>query len=217
MPLIRVVHNKNYTVISNEAIRDKKLSLKAKGLHHLLLSYSDNFSVSIKGLESLCKESRDAISSAINELIKHGYIIRNKINNGRIKYDYTVYESPMQKNQSGNSVTVNPNLVNTNKVNTNKVNTNTTLEEIFSKFNLVDNSKYPFPEFTAKGFTEFMIKSLSKRYSDKSVDKIIKNILLKILNDNIDGDIQHDINKYKKSLNSNETINYYSLLIENES
>ena len=38
MAVIRVEKNKNYTVMSNVHLRDKALSLKAKGLLSLILS-----------------------------------------------------------------------------------------------------------------------------------------------------------------------------------
>lgn len=76
---IRVSHQKNYTCITNVAIRDKRLSLKARGLHHLLLSYPDGWRVKIEHLVSESdKDGRTAIASALQELERCGYLVRQQ-------------------------------------------------------------------------------------------------------------------------------------------
>ena len=50
MAVIRVEKNKNYTVMSNVHLRDKALSLKAKGLLSLILSLPDDWQYNVKGL-----------------------------------------------------------------------------------------------------------------------------------------------------------------------
>ena len=50
MATIRVHKTKNYTVMSNTHLRDKNLSLKAKGLLSVMLSLPDNWDYSIAGL-----------------------------------------------------------------------------------------------------------------------------------------------------------------------
>lgn len=86
--IIRVEHSKNYTVISNDAIRDKRISLKARGLHHLLLSYPDSWRISIEHLsgEASDKDARTAIQSALKELEDFGYLTREQVRDkkGRI-------------------------------------------------------------------------------------------------------------------------------------
>ena len=113
--IIRVEHAKNYTCISNEAIRDKRLSLKARGLHHLLLSYPDNWRVSIEHLaaEASDKDARTAIQTALKELEALGYISREQIrgDKGRIiGWEHVVRELPqagfpiVEKSTCGKSV-----------------------------------------------------------------------------------------------------------------
>lgn len=67
----------NYTIVSNYFLQDKQLSLKAKGLFALMLSLPDDWDYSIKGLESLCKDGKDSISSALKELETAGYVVRD--------------------------------------------------------------------------------------------------------------------------------------------
>ncbi len=103
MSVIRVEKTKNYTVMSNYHLREKKMSLKAKGLLSLMLSLPPKWDYSIRGLVSICKEKELAIKNTLNELKTFGYLhiekeYPNKENNGRIQYIYTVYECPKNEN-----------------------------------------------------------------------------------------------------------------------
>lgn len=104
MSVIRVHKNKNFTVMSNVHLRDKELSLKAKGLLSIMLSLPDDWSYSISGLCAICKESETAVKSALDELKTRKYVVVNreepsKENGGRIKYNYDVYEEPREEIQ----------------------------------------------------------------------------------------------------------------------
>ena len=110
MEVIRVIKNKNYTTISNQIFKDKKISLKAKGLMGYLLSLPNDWDLSINGIVSCSKEGRTSIRTVFNELINFGYIERKQIRNkGKfVGYDYFVFEQPkLQKPTS-----VKPTLVN---------------------------------------------------------------------------------------------------------
>lgn len=102
MATIRVHKTKNYTVMSNTHLRDKKLSLKAKGLLSVMLSLPDNWDYSIAGLVAISKENETAVKSALNELKDNNYVVvtkenPTKSNGGRIKYTYEVYEEPYKQ------------------------------------------------------------------------------------------------------------------------
>jgi len=97
MDIVRVIKSKDYTTICNRIFKDKRLSLKAKGLLAMLLSLSDHWELSIKGLIVILKEGESAIRSTINELIKNGYVERERVKNEKgviIGINYTVFESP---------------------------------------------------------------------------------------------------------------------------
>lgn len=99
MATIRVHKTKNYTVMSNTHLRDKKLSLKAKGLLSVMLSLPDTWDYSIAGLVAISKENETAVKSALNELKDNNYVVvtkenPTKSNGGRIRYTYEVYEEP---------------------------------------------------------------------------------------------------------------------------
>lgn len=104
MTVMRTFKNKNYTVMSNIHLRNKNLSLKAKGLLSVMLSLPDNWNYSIAGLVAICKENETAIKSALNELKEHGYLIVNKLKpckatKGKIGYEYLIFETPDKKEQ----------------------------------------------------------------------------------------------------------------------
>lgn len=77
MSVIRVEKSRNYSVISNVHLRDRELSLKAKGLLSLILSLPDNWQYSVNGLAAITKEGRTGIMSALRELERAGYLTRH--------------------------------------------------------------------------------------------------------------------------------------------
>lgn len=100
--VMRVFKTKDYTTMSNYHLKDKNLTLKAKGLLSIMLSLSDEWEYSIAGLCSICVENETAIKSALNELKDNGYLIVNKklpneTKSGRIEYEYYIYETPKQE------------------------------------------------------------------------------------------------------------------------
>lgn len=99
--VFRVEKNANYTVMSNHHLRNKEMSLKAKGLLSLILSLPPEWNYSMAGLCAICKESQTAMRSAIKELETHKYLVRRRTKNdlGHFEYMYIVYEVPYTENQ----------------------------------------------------------------------------------------------------------------------
>ncbi|MBO6108029.1 MAG: helix-turn-helix domain-containing protein [Eubacterium sp.] len=116
MPVFRVEKSRDYTTMSNFHLRDKSLSLKAKGLLSQILSLPDNWNYSVSGLAAINKESRDSIRTAITELEGCGYIVRNRLrtNDGKLgDMEYVVHEKPVsQKPTSGEPTLEKPMLEN---------------------------------------------------------------------------------------------------------
>ena len=100
MAVIRVEKTQNYTVMSNHHLRNKEMSLKAKGLMSLMLSLPPTWDYSIGGLVAICKESHTSIRSALKELEQNRYLVRERINSekGYFTYEYTLYEIPHTEN-----------------------------------------------------------------------------------------------------------------------
>lgn len=97
MAIYRVERTRDYTVMSNYHLKDRELSLKAKGLLSMILSLPDEWNYTLRGLAAISREGVDAIGSAVRELEKAGYIIRRQLRgtNGRISdTEYTIYEQP---------------------------------------------------------------------------------------------------------------------------
>ncbi len=85
--------------MSNHHLRNKNLSLKAKGLLSVLLSLPDTWDYSLRGLACICKDGIDAVRATINELEACGYVIRSRKRNSKgqlTSCEYTVYEVPPQ-------------------------------------------------------------------------------------------------------------------------
>ena len=101
MATFRVNKTSDYTVISNYHLREKGMSLKAKGLLTLMLSLPENWDYSISGLASICAENETAIKTGLNELKKFGYLRISKIfpnkkrGNKKIEYVYEIFEKPL--------------------------------------------------------------------------------------------------------------------------
>lgn len=177
MAVIRVIKNKDYTVMSNAHLRDKRLSLKAVGLLSIVLSLPDDWHYTVNGLVGAVKDGKDSVESAIKELKKNGYLRIDKIypngNCNRIQYQYTFFEKPQEvvfqplenqgiENQEVESqVFENPHAyINTNKQSTNKQNTK-------------EQSKHKYGEYQHVLLTEKEHTHLVELYGS-SLDEHIK-------------------------------------------
>ena len=120
MAVFRVERTSDYTVMSNYHLRDKRLSLKAKGLLSQMLSLPEDCDYTLAGLCYINRESKDAIRTAIHELERAGYIRRRQTTDSGGKFAgnvYTIYERPQgppsgdpssEKPSSGNPTTGKP-------------------------------------------------------------------------------------------------------------
>ena len=114
MAVFRVERNTGYTVMSNHHLRNKELSLKAKGLLSQILSLPEDWDYTLAGLSYINREKIDAIRTAIWELEKAGYITRRQGRDEKGKMtaiEYTIYEQP-QPPQLENPILENPILEN---------------------------------------------------------------------------------------------------------
>lgn len=120
MAVFRVNKSKDYTVMANHHLRNRDLSLKAKGLLSLMLSLPDDWDYTTKGLACICKDGVDSICATIKELEKAGYVKRRRLRDaqGRLSdLEYTILEKPEPppsspvSPQRDNPVVVNPDVV----------------------------------------------------------------------------------------------------------
>ena len=123
MPVFHVKKTTDYTVMSNYHLRDKSLSLKAKGLLSQILSLPEEWDYTLQGLAYINREQIDAIRQAVHELEGAGYIVRMRERDSRGRLwgaEYTIYEEPqvssdlsaLEKPSSENPMLENPTLDN---------------------------------------------------------------------------------------------------------
>lgn len=102
---IKRKRNGSFTQISNDTLRCKDLSWKAKGLLCYLLSNSEDYEIRKSNLHSNATDGYDSTNTAFKELESKGYI--RIIGNSRDKhgnfagYDYEVDEKPIEVNSNG--------------------------------------------------------------------------------------------------------------------
>ena len=146
MSVFRINKTNNYTVMSNHHFKEKKMSLKAKGLLSLMLSLPDDWDYSISGLATLSKDGKDSIMSALAELEKFGYLTRTRLTNEKGQFagvEYNIFEIPQPKNP----ISEKPNSANENSENSNsgkqpQLNTNLINPLLDEIFNVLSTKEY---------------------------------------------------------------------------
>jgi hypothetical protein len=100
MSVFRISKTANFTVMSNYHFKEKKMSLKAKGLLSLMLSLPDDWDYSVSGLVTLSKDGKDSVMTALAELEKFGYLTRTQMVNAKGQFSgvqYNIFEEPQQE------------------------------------------------------------------------------------------------------------------------
>ena len=148
MAVFRVERTDNYTVMSNHHLRNKNLSLKAKGLLSQMLSLPEEWDYSLKGLAFINKESVDAIRTAVLELEEAGYVVRQQTRAAQGTFSqttYTIYEQPqldlpiLENPITDNPISEEPVSENPIQINTNQANKKE------SNTDYINNSSNPIP------------------------------------------------------------------------
>ena len=99
----------HFTIISNDVLRDDRLSFRARGILASILSRPDNWRTDSESLSRESKEGRTAILTALKELESVGYLRRNKFQNekGHWVTESLVFDKP-QEPTYGNPTSVEP-------------------------------------------------------------------------------------------------------------
>ena len=136
MATIRIEKTKDFSIVSNTVLRDKRLSLRTRGLLVFMLSLSETWEYSIKGLAYATGESEGKVGMCLKELEKCGYLTRERTRNSKGQMEgtnYTLWESPkvsdaenpsLEKPNVENPVLENPSLEKPNVENPGQINTN---------------------------------------------------------------------------------------------
>lgn len=160
MGVIRVHKTQNYTVMSNYHFKEKRMSLKSKGLLSLMLSLPDSWNYSISGLVTLSKDGKDSVMSALSELEKYGYLTRERVTNDKGQFsgvEYNIFEVPqLEKPVAGNQNAEKPKSGKSNAGKQTQLNTNQ-----------LNKKKLKKKELNTKGFMD----ELKSMYEDESNGK----------------------------------------------
>ena len=208
MAVFRVERNAGYTVMSNHHLRNKNLTLKAKGLLSQMLSLPEDWDFTLAGLSYINREKIDAIREAIRELEKAGYIVRSRERDekGRLRgADYVIYEQPQQPTSDlptlenpklDNPTLEKPTLENPTQINKDILNTNLPKKDkSITDLSNIDSipilSQNPFP------FGEDAAEPTERKRKEAATESAVE-IYREIIKDNIDYDILLHDNKYDK-------------------
>ena len=87
-----------YVILPKQFLKDKNLSLKAKGLLAIMFSLPDDWDYSLKGLQTITNAGEKQLTNTIKELEKTNYITKYKSRkkNGQFEYSYYVWETPQK-------------------------------------------------------------------------------------------------------------------------
>lgn len=100
MNAIKREKNRNYTTISNVFLRDKCLSVKAKGFLAVVMSLPEDWDFTINGICAVLKEGKTAIYNIITELKMNGYCSMDLCQNEKgiiTGNDYSFSETPKKE------------------------------------------------------------------------------------------------------------------------
>ena len=101
--IYRVVKSQDYATIATYHLRDKRLTLAAKGLMSILLGDEGDGAYTVAQLVEQGPEGRDAIRSALRRLEECGYIHRRQTHDSGGRFAATemlIYEAPWTENPS---------------------------------------------------------------------------------------------------------------------
>ena len=200
MAVFRVERNQNYTVMSNYHLRDKSLSLKAKGLLSQMLSLPEDWDYTLAGLARINSEGKDAIRAAVVELEKAGYVQRSQTTDKAGKFASNEYiireypasvEPPSERPLSAdplpeNSTTVFPAADSTLTENPTQINIDSRNKEKQNK-DLRSKESFPFPSEQPVPVGEQPPKAKGRKRSGKSaVSAEEMNSYRALIRDNID-------------------------------
>ena len=81
----------NYVSIPSDILQDVNISLKARGLYVTIMGLPRHWSLSIRGLLPILKESKNTICAILKELETYGYGARAQSKDSSGKYGDIVY------------------------------------------------------------------------------------------------------------------------------
>lgn len=183
MAVIRINKTADYTIMSNTHFKEKRMSLKAKGLLSLMLSLPDGWDYSIAGLVTLSKDGKDSVMTALQELEEFCYLKRTRSidEKGQFAgYDYDIFEKPYADKPNAetpneeNPYAENPNTENPPQLNTNQLITNqSSIKELKTKD--VGEKQKRFSPPTVEEVKQYCLERKNKVDAERFVDYYTAN------------------------------------------
>ena len=188
MPIVRVKKENDYTIMANYHFKDKNMTLKAKGLLSQVLELPDNWKFSISGLTRLVRDGKAAVSSALDELKKAGYLVVRqefKSNGDFNGYSYWFYEKPFMYLENQNTL-----------MNTDSENQNTLMNT---------DSAFTNSAFTDSGFTDSVKQPQLNTYISSTYISSTKELSIAAASEEIKIDSStYSPSIYSKTIPSND-------------
>lgn len=229
MNIIRVAKNSNYTVINNTALKDSRLSWKAKGIIAYMLSKPDDWKFYISELVKHSIDGERAFRTGFKELKNLGYVTRKPVRQGQriVGWETIVHEVPQDNSLLGGFEHVenedvqsedvqSSRLLNTdNNQILNKQITNTkkdiefidTVQEIIEYLNLKASKNFKATTATTK---RLINERITEGYTIEDFKRVIDNKVKQWIHDpNMNKYLQpntlFNLNKFEGYLNENIT------------
>lgn len=170
MSVFRINKTEDYTVMSNHHLKNKEMSLKAKGLLSQMLSLPNEWDYSVAGLVAINKENKSSIQGVLKELEDFGYLVRTRNQNikGQFEYIYDIYEKPQTENPctenpfTDKPCTDNQPQLNTNKSNIKKLNTKYIYMGIYKRVKLTEEQYNKLVEEFGEDYINNIINRLDE-------------------------------------------------------
>lgn len=190
MAIVRARRKTNFTIIGNTGLKDKRLSLKAKGLLAYMLSLPDDWKFYETELIEHSTDKRDSVRTGLQELEKLGYLVRIQTRAERGKFgkkDWQVSDEPnlttispqtdfpsTDNPTSDKPISDNPTLLSTDEPSTDEQNTD-------NKSNSPKSKKTYGPDdlnFKAANYLAMHIKDNNPKFKEPNLQKWANSIRL---------------------------------------
>ena len=210
--ILRVIKDKNYTIVNNEYLKNKNLRVDSIGLLTIILSLPSDFNITMKGIISLTHQKANyrAIKVMLDNLKENGYLEITKLRDekGHFFFDYIFFESNklnplynfyivddanqsvINDNKTNSPPQTNPPLVvkdnEINTINNNKINIDKNkLNLCFLTEYLIDWNFIKLNDINLFGYDIFLSSLLNdEKYKHDEIMKVVAYVATRIIKNN---------------------------------
>lgn len=179
----RLSIDEHFTAVPNEWARDENLSRRARGLLVEVMSHRVGWHVTIRSLAKSGPEGRDAIQTALNELVEQGYVKRSQSRAGGKfgEIEYELCDPPTVSGFSGHGEETPDQTVSGFAVSgSTGSGKSATKKNIYSEDHLEEGIfALDPPEVSSPGFAEFYLaypRKVGKEDARKAFEKATKSV-----------------------------------------